>query len=78
MREIKTINITKVNDIYIRVDKVTGKCTVPNCKDTDCYDIQLEQPEGLSFMGGTFCKNHLECIFNFPIMESEVQDGDSN
>jgi len=63
-REFKPIYRTKVNDVYIRVDKVTGKCIVPNCKDTDCYDIQLEKPEGLSFMGGTLCRRHFEDIFN--------------
>lgn len=75
-REFKPIYRTKADDIYIRVDKLITpcKCNVPNCKETDCYDIQLEQPEGLSFIGGVFCKNHLECIFNFPIVESEEQE----
>lgn len=65
-REFKPIYRTKVNDIYIRVDKLITpcKCIVPNCKETDCYDIQLEKPEGLSFMGGTFCEQHLTRIFN--------------
>jgi hypothetical protein len=72
-REFKPIYRTKVNDIYIRVDKLITpyKCIVPNCKEIDCYDIQFEQPKGLSFIGGTFCKNHLECIFNFSLAESE-------
>lgn len=64
----------KYKDLHIRINKLLSlqKCNVPNCECTDCYDIQYEQPEGLSFMGGVFCKNHLECIFNFPIVESEV------
>jgi hypothetical protein len=64
MRGFKPIYRSKINDIYIRVDKVTGKCIVPNCKEIDCYDIQFEQPEGLSFIGGTFCERHLVSIFN--------------
>ena len=60
-REFKPIYRTKVNDIYIRVDKIITpcKCIVPTCKETDCYDIQLEQPKGCSFIGGTFCKRHI-------------------
>ena len=79
-REFKPIYRTKADDIYIRVDKLITpcKCIVTNCKETDCYDIQLEKPEGCSFIGGTFCKNHLKCIFNFSLVESEDKDADSN
>lgn len=79
-REFKPIYRTKADDIYIRMDKIITpcKCIVPNCKETDCYDIQFEKPEGCSFIGGTFCKNHLKCIFNFSLVESEDKDADSN
>ena len=80
MRVYKPINYRKCGDIGIRIIEIISpqKCNVPGCRESECYDIQYEKPEGLSFIGGTFCKNHLECIFNFPIVESEVQDGDSN
>ena len=63
-RLFKSIYRTKVNDIYIRADKIITpcKCIVTNCKETDCYDIQLEQPEGCSFIGGTFCQRHFEDV----------------
>lgn len=66
MREFEPHSIIQYKDLYIRIDKLLSlqKCNVPNCKCTDCYDIQYEQPEGLSFMGGTFCKRHLIHIFN--------------
>jgi hypothetical protein len=65
-RVFKPIYRTKVNDIHIRVDKVitSCKCIVTNCKETDCYDIQFEKPEGYSFIGGTFCQRHFKNIFN--------------
>ena len=72
-REFKPIYRTKVDDIYIRVDKVITpcRCIVTKCKETDCYDIQFGKPERLSFMGGTFCERHLKRIFNIaPSMKS--------
>ena len=74
-REIKSIYRTKADDIYICVDKVITpcKCIVTDCKETDCYDIQFEKPEGLSFMGGTFCERHLKRIFNITSTLSNIK-----
>lgn len=66
MVKFEPFSIIQYKDLYIRIDKLLSlkECNVPNCKCTDCYDIQYEQPEGLSFMGGTFCERHLKLIFN--------------
>ena len=73
MRVYKPINYIRCSDIGIRIDKLlqSQKCSVPGCQESECYDIQFEKPDNYSFIGGTFCKNHLECIFNFSLAESE-------
>ena len=80
MRVYKPIEYIRCGDIGIRISKIIHpqKCSVPGCQKSECYDIQYEKPDKCSFIGGVFCKNHLECIFNFPIVKSEVQDADSN
>lgn len=73
MRKFEPYSSIQYKDLYIRIYKLLSlqECNVPNCKCTDCYNIQYEKPEGHSFIGGTFCKDHLECIFNFSLAESE-------
>lgn len=80
MQVHKPISYIRCGDIGIRINEMIHpqKCSVPGCQEAECYDIQFEKPDQCSFMGGVFCKNHLEFIFNFPIVESEVQDADSN
>lgn len=66
MRKIEHYSTIQYKDLYIRINKLLSlqECNVPNCKCTDCYSIQYEKPEGLSFIGGTFCEQHLTRIFN--------------
>ena len=78
MRVYKPIEYIRCGDIGIRIDAILDpqKCNVPGCQESKCYDIQFEKPDGCSFMGGVFCKNHLKCIFQFSIVESEDKDAD--
>lgn len=73
MRVYKPLNYIRCGDIGIRISEIIypKKCRVPGCQESECYDIQFEKPDNYSFMGGVFCKKHLECIFNFSLAESE-------
>jgi len=78
MRVYKPIEYIRCGDIGIRISEMIHpqKCSVPGCQESKCYDIQFEKPDGCSFMGGVFCKNHLKCIFQFSIVESEDKNED--
>ena len=72
MRVYKPIEYIRCSDIGIRINEILfSQCSVPGCQESECYDIQFEKPDNCSFMGGIFCKNHLECIFRFSIVERE-------